>query len=51
MPGTLVTGRFGVDIKALPFLETEFGWLYILGLSGLAADAVFWLLKRRNVIG
>ena len=51
MPATLVTGYFGVNTKALPFLETEFRWLYILGLSGLAAGAVFWLLKRRNVIG
>jgi Mg2+ and Co2+ transporter CorA len=51
MPVTPVTGRFDVDTKALPFIETEFGWLDILGLSGLAADAVFWLLKRRNVIG
>lgn len=50
MPATLVTGYFGVNTKALPFLESEFGWLYILGLSALAAGGVFWLLKRRNVI-
>jgi zinc transporter len=50
MPATLVTGYFGVNTKALPFLEAEYGWLYILGLSALAAGGVFWLLKRRNVI-
>lgn len=50
MPATLVTGYFGVNTRALPFLEADYGWLYILCLSALAAGGVFWLLKRRNVI-
>ena len=47
MPATLITGLFGVNTKGLPFLEDEWGFVYVVcSLSprpGL-------LLLRRNMI-
>lgn len=50
MPATLVTGLFGVNTKGLPFLEDEWGFVYVVILSATAALSIYLLLKRRDMI-
>lgn len=50
MPATLITGLFGVNTKGLPFLENEWGFVYVVIISVLAAASVYLLLRRSKVI-
>lgn len=50
MPATLISGLFGVNTKGLPFLENEWGFVYVVILCALAALSVYLLLKRRDMI-
>ena len=51
LPATLVAGVFGMNVKGLPFTQTEYGFvLSILLIFGISA-LVFWLLRRSGVIG
>lgn len=50
MPATLITGLFGVNTKGLPFLENEWGFVYVVILCACAALSVYLLLKRRDMI-
>ncbi|HEY4404611.1 MAG TPA: CorA family divalent cation transporter [Xanthobacteraceae bacterium] len=46
LPPTLVTGVFGMNIKGLPFTETEDGFLWAAALMAASALAVYMLLRR-----
>lgn len=50
MPATLITGLFGVNTKGLPFLDNEWGFIFVVTLSAAAALAIYLLLRRRNMI-
>jgi magnesium transporter/zinc transporter len=50
MPATLITGLFGVNTKGLPFLEDDWGFVYVIGLSAVAALCIYLLLRRRKMI-
>jgi len=50
MPATLVTGLFGVNTKGLPFLDDDWGFVYVVIFSLTAALGVYWLLRRRDMI-
>jgi zinc transporter len=46
LPPTLVTGVFGMNLKGLPFTDTEDGFLWAAALMGASALAVYLLLRR-----
>jgi zinc transporter len=46
LPPTLVTGVFGMNLKGLPFVETEDGFLWAAALMVASALAVYLLLRR-----
>lgn len=50
MPATLITGLFGVNTKGLPFLENDWGFVYVVLLSIAAALIVYLMLRGRNMI-
>lgn len=50
MPATLVSGLFGVNTKGLPFLEDDWGFVYVVLLCLIAACLVYLLLRRRDMI-
>ena len=47
LPGSLVSGIFGMNVAGLPFLDTPSGFLIVL-VGGIAATAGFYLLLRRT---
>lgn len=51
MPATLITGLFGINVKGLPFLEDERGFLYVVLISLAAALVVYLTLRRRDRAG
>jgi hypothetical protein len=49
LPPTLVTGVFGMNIKGLPFVDSEHAILWVSGLMIGSAAAVFLLISRVGV--
>jgi len=45
LPGTLVTGLFGMNTKDLPFAETAGGFWFALGFVGLATAFVMFIIR------
>lgn len=48
MPATLIAGFFGMNFKAMPWLENPNGYGYALGLMGLIAAIMITLFWRRK---
>jgi zinc transporter len=49
LPATLVTGVFGMNVKDLPFLETDGGFLWAVVLMMLAVGVIYLILWRMGV--
>jgi zinc transporter len=49
LPPTLVTGVFGMNVKGLPFAETEDAFLWAAALMAASALAVYLLMRRVGV--
>lgn len=47
LPGSLVSGIFGMNVHGLPFLESTHGFLVVM-VMGAAATAAFYILLRRT---
>jgi len=50
MPPTLISGIFGMNVKDLPFLETQSGFWIVLGLICLSSFLAYRLLKRLDIV-
>lgn len=51
LPATFITGLFGINVKGLPWVESDLG-AEMVALACLAASmATLFLLRRRGVIG
>ena len=50
MPPTLISGIFGMNVKDLPFLETQSGFWFVLGLILLSIFLAYRLLKRLDIV-
>ena len=50
MPPTLISGIFGMNVKDLPFLETQSGFWFVLGLICLSSFLAYRLLKRLDIV-
>lgn len=50
LPPTLVTGLFGMNVKGLPFTETDSGFLWAVLLLLLSSAAAFVVMKRIGLI-
>ncbi len=51
LPATFITGLFGINVKGLPWVESEAGAIYVSLACMLAALLTLILLRRRGVIG
>lgn len=51
LPATFITGLFGINVKGLPWVESEFGAGFVSLLCLAAALLTMVVLKRRGVIG
>lgn len=51
MPATFVTGLFGINVKGLPWVESEIGAINVTLACIAAAVLTLVLLRRRGVIG
>ncbi len=49
LPATLITGVFGMNVKGLPFLETDFGFLWTVFLMVGAVGAIYLVLWKMGV--
>jgi zinc transporter len=49
LPATLVTGVFGMNVKGLPFLETDGGFLWTVVLMVGAVGAIYLVLWKMGV--
>lgn len=50
MPPTLISGLFGMNVHGLPFAEWEESFWLVLGVAGLSALAVYFLIRRRGML-
>ena len=50
MPPTLISGIFGMNVRDLPFLETQSGFWFVLGLICLSSFLAYRLLKRLDIV-
>ena len=46
LPGSLVSGIFGMNVHGLPFLEAEHGFLIVIVLGALSTAGFYLLLRR-----
>ncbi|MGC4071031.1 MAG: ATP-binding cassette domain-containing protein [Nibricoccus sp.] len=51
LPATFITGLFGINVKGLPWVESEAGAFYVALACVFAAMLTLILLRRRGVIG
>jgi len=51
LPATFITGLFGINVKGLPWVESEAGAAYVTLACVLASLMALFLLRRRGVIG
>ena len=51
MPATFITGLFGINVKGLPWVESEAGAFFVALTCLAAALLTLVLLRRRGVIG
>jgi len=47
LPPTLVTGFFGMNLKGMPFADSEIGGLTAFVLCVISALGVYWLIRRK----
>lgn len=47
LPPTLVTGFFGMNLKGMPFADSEIGGLTAFVLCMMSALGVYWLIRRK----
>lgn len=47
LPPTLVTGFFGMNLKGMPFADSEIGGLTAFVLCAMSALGVYWLIRRK----
>lgn len=50
LPPTLMTGLFGMNVKGLPFVETETGFLWAVLLIVLSSAMAYLVMKRIGII-
>lgn len=51
LPATFITGLFGINVKGLPWVESDAGAVYVTLACLFAAMLTLILLRRRGVIG
>lgn len=51
LPATFITGLFGINVKGLPWMDSDFGAVFVALACGAAAALTLVLLRRRGVIG
>jgi zinc transporter len=51
LPPTLVTGLFGMNVRGLPFTETDQGFLGALVIAAAACLGAYWYMRHRGIIG
>ena len=49
LPPTLISGIFGMNVKDLPFLETDGGFWYVIGLGLLSSFLAYRLMKKLDI--
>jgi zinc transporter len=50
LPPTLMTGLFGMNVKGLPFVDTETGFLWALALILFSSALAYFVMKRSGII-
>jgi zinc transporter len=50
LPAGLVAGIFGMNVKGLPLTDTDYGFLWSMGILVGASVLVYWLLRRAGAI-
>lgn len=51
MPLTLIAGIYGMNFKAMPELEWDYGYFAVLGLMAVTAAGLLWFFRRRGWLG
>lgn len=51
MPLTLIAGIYGMNFKAMPELDWEYGYFAVLGLMAATAAGLLWFFRRRGWLG
>lgn len=49
LPGTVITGMFGMNTKGLPFTDNEAGFWYAMALIVVCSAAAYYALRRMRV--
>lgn len=49
LPATFVTGFFGMNTKALPFADSDYGTVYAAFLCAAASAVVFYFMRRMGL--
>lgn len=50
LPITLISGVFGMNVGGLPWVETERGFLWVMGCMLASVIIVTWVLRRRDML-
>ncbi len=50
MPASLIAGIFGMNVGGLPFVQSDDGFLWAMGILAGSSAVVLWLLKRSGII-
>ncbi|UZF94030.1 CorA family divalent cation transporter [Bosea sp. NBC_00550] len=51
LPATFITGLFGINVKGLPWVESDLGAVFVAISCVAAALFTLILLRKRGVIG
>jgi len=46
LPALVISGIYGMNLKGLPFLESDHGTEFVVGAMAVSTGVVLWMLKR-----
>jgi magnesium transporter len=46
LPALVISGLYGMNVKGLPFLESEYGTEIVVGAMVASTGILLWMLKR-----
>lgn len=49
-PALVITGVYGMNLKHIPFAESQHSWGIVLGIIGFVSAVVLWILKRWHML-
>lgn len=50
LPLVVIGGVFGMNFSAMPLTHSPFGFFWAIGVMGVAAIAIWWIIKRQDWI-